>query len=192
MINLGSPYTKAEIHAAFTAETGAVADYFQAIPPEQFFAAPEKVWTPADNLVHLIKSVSPIVLALSLPKTALRLRFGKAKHASHPLAKIRADYKVFDDAGQAITTADYEPQVKAATAEEREKIFAKWESKNQQLLTKLEGWSEKNLDFYQLPHPLLGDRTIREMLFFTLYHNMHHVNDVQRLFGNDQVEWFAP
>ncbi len=191
MIDLGSPFTKAEIQQAFKSEIPTVADYFHAIPQERFFTAPETIWTPADNLVHLIKSVSPIVLAMSLPKTALRLRFGKAKHRSRSLAQVRASYQEFVDAGTAIASTDYEPQIKAETADERDKIFSKWGSKNQQLLEKLDGWSEEDLDFYQLPHPLIGNLTLREMLFFTLYHNMHHVNDVERLFGNNEVEWFA-
>lgn len=33
--------------------------------------------------------------------------------------------------------------------------------------------------------------TVREILFFTLYHNMHHVNDVQRLLGQPEAEWFG-
>lgn len=181
MINLDSPFSKAEIHEAFVAEIPQVADYFQAIPKEQFFSAPENIWTPADNLVHLIKSVSPIVLAMSLPKAALRLRFGKAKHKSQPFETVRSNYNEFVDAGTAISTPDYEPQIKETTAAERDKIFAKWNSKNQQLLAKLENWSEADLDFYQLPHPLLGNLTVREMLLFTLHHNIHHINDVERL-----------
>ena len=35
-------------------------------------------------------------------------------------------------------------------------------------------WSERALDRYRLPHPLLGRLTVREMLLFTLYHSVHH------------------
>jgi hypothetical protein len=38
-------------------------------------------------------------------------------------------------------------------------------------------WSEAELDRYTLPHPLLGDLTMREMLCFTLYHNQRHISD---------------
>jgi hypothetical protein len=31
---------------------------------------------------------------------------------------------------------------------------------------------------YRLPHPLLGKLTVREMLFFTVYHNAHHLDQV--------------
>jgi hypothetical protein len=34
-----------------------------------------------------------------------------------------------------------------------------------------------------MPHPLLGKLTVREMLLFTLYHNLHHVQNVARRKG---------
>ena len=39
-------------------------------------------------------------------------------------------------------------------------------------------WGERALDRFRLPHPALGQLTVREMLFFTLYHNLHHVLNV--------------
>ena len=39
---------------------------------------------------------------------------------------------------------------------------------------RIDSFSEKDLDNYILPHPLLGKLTIREMLFFTIYHVQHH------------------
>ena len=41
-------------------------------------------------------------------------------------------------------------------------------------------WPDAKLDRCQLPHPLLGPLTVREMLFFTVYHNQHHVAVVRR------------
>ena len=191
-LNLGNPFSKDDIHGALVAETSEVQTFFQAISPDRFFSAPEDIWTPADNLVHLIKSVSPIVLAMSLPKTALRMRFGKAKHESRSFSQVRETYMTFFEKGLAIASPQYEPQVAEKSAAEREKILAKWDKKANQLTEGLAGWSEADLDFYQVPHPLIGLMTIREILLFTAYHNMHHVNDVNQLLGKNKVEWFAP
>lgn len=191
MIHLGNPFSKEEILTAFEAESAAVADFFQSISQDAFFDAPQGIWSPADNLVHLIKSVSPICRALGVPKTMIRLRFGKAKHASRSYVEVQDAYRVYVDSGKAISTADYEPEAGEKTQAERERIFAKWEQKNESLAAGLAGWSEADLDFYQLPHPLIGNLTMREMLLFTLYHNMHHVNDVSRLLDRPEVEWFV-
>jgi hypothetical protein len=32
------------------------------------------------------------------------------------------------------------------------------------------------LDEYLLPHPLIGKLTIREILYFTIYHNLRHAS----------------
>ena len=37
-----------------------------------------------------------------------------------------------------------------------------------------DSFSEKQLDTFILPHPLLGKLTLREMLYFTIYHAEHH------------------
>ncbi|MBN8578769.1 MAG: DinB family protein [Cytophagales bacterium] len=42
------------------------------------------------------------------------------------------------------------------------------------LASKLNRFSEAELDLYILPHPLLGKLTLREMIYFTCYHVQHH------------------
>jgi len=46
----------------------------------------------------------------------------------------------------------------------------------QELVSVAEKWNEDELDQYQLPHPILGKLTIREMLYFTIYHNLRHAS----------------
>jgi len=41
-------------------------------------------------------------------------------------------------------------------------------------------WSELQMDRIRLPHPVLGKLSVREMLFFTLYHNQHHLDAAKR------------
>lgn len=188
---IGSPYSKQEIKKAFIAESDLVFSHFSSHPIEAFFAAPEGVWSPADNLVHLIKSTSPVVMALGLPKMALRLRFGKFKGNSDPLAAVRARYMDAHKKGLAVASGGYLPEVEEKTTDSRTKILAKWTSKNQELISSLDNWSEKQLDTYSLPHPIIGKMSVREILFFTLYHNMHHVNDVARFLDKPEVEWFT-
>lgn len=192
MLQLGEPYTRDEIVAALSAETTAVHTFFAEIDPALFFSAPEEIWSPADNLVHLIKSSAPVVMAMKLPKLALRLRFGTAKKASGTVAEVRSDYTEIALAGDAVATGGFVPEVDDFSAENRTSILAKWHSKSTELVAVIGKWSEKDLDKYVLPHPLLGDMTVREILFFTLYHNMLHVNDVQHLLDLPETEWFDP
>ena len=41
-------------------------------------------------------------------------------------------------------------------------------------------WRPPALDRTRLPHPLLGRLTVREMVHFTLLHNVHHVAVAER------------
>ncbi|HSH04493.1 MAG TPA: DinB family protein [Anaerolineae bacterium] len=183
------PYTRVEIAATLRAEVGAVHDFFAEIEEERFFEGEDGVWSPAENLVHLIKSASPVVQALRAPKMVLRAQFGKAKHVSRSLPEVRHTYVDEALAGGGVATGGFLPQVTEETAAERARILDKWQSKNEQLLVGMESWSEEQLDTYQLPHPLLGNMTVREILLFTVYHNLHHVNDVQRLLGMEEEDW---
>jgi hypothetical protein len=187
---LGSPYSQAEIRDALATECEAVQTFFADIEQDLFFQAPPDIWSPAQNLVHLIQSVSPVVQALNLPKMALRLRFGRAKHESRTFAEVRYIYVNEALAGGGVAGGSFLPEVKEESAVERERILAKWQEKGAALVDALDKWDEQNLDGILLPHPLLDEMTVREILFFTLYHNMHHVRDVQRLLGLTESEWF--
>ena len=48
------------------------------------------------------------------------------------------------------------------------------------LVTAVGKWRERDLDKYRLPHPVLGKISVREMLFFTHYHDLHHLEIVRR------------
>lgn len=190
MTNLGEPFTQEEILRALDAEFTAVYDFFRSIAEDDFFAAPPEVWSPADNLVHLIKSCKPVGQGLNAPKLALRMRFGMAEHASRTLTEVRNQYVDVALAGGGKASGPYLPEVTEKTAVERERILSKWQSVGEELTKGITKWSEKDLEKYQVQHPLLGNMTVREILFFTLYHNMHHVNDVQRLLSLPESEWF--
>ena len=45
-------------------------------------------------------------------------------------------------------------------------------------------WKEEDLGKYLLPHPLIGKLTIREMLYFTIYHTAHHLEIIKTSLDN--------
>ena len=192
MMQLGQPFTKQEIVAAFEVEFTAVHDFFAGIAEDTFMTAPAGVWSPAENLVHLIKSCAPVIMALGIPKTALRIRFGWVRHELRTLAQVRHTYvnEALANGGKA--SGPFVPELLEPLDGSQARILSKWREKGQELQAGLEKWSDQALDHYLLPHPLLGKMTVREILFFTLYHNLHHVNDVQRLLNQPESEWFAP
>jgi len=47
------------------------------------------------------------------------------------------------------------------------------------LCKQLLDYSEQDLDELILPHPLLGKLTLREMMYFTMYHVLHHHKSIE-------------
>ena len=62
-------------------------------------------------------------------------------------------------------------------------LLQSWEDANQRLIAATNGWTESELDTLQMPHPAIGMVTLREMLFFTIYHNTLHWHDIQHAGG---------
>ena len=62
-----------------------------------------------------------------------------------------------------------------AEAKKRDSL-KQFSNASRELVASAEKWDEKELDEYSLPHPILGKLTIREMLFFTIYHNLRHAS----------------
>jgi hypothetical protein len=189
MLEIEDPFTKPELLASFGRVHRAVSDYFASVPAEEFFNHPPAVWSPAENLAHLIKSVSPVATAMKLPKLFLFILFGTPKKSSRRFTQIKEEYRRELVKG-ARATGRYIPVVEERSVDfeqVKQGILRKWDETGKRVLDVLQGWNEERLDKYVLPHPILGKLTIREMLFFTLYHDVHHVNNVRKLLGQAMI-----
>jgi hypothetical protein len=189
MIKIDDPFTKPELLKSFGSAHRAVSDYFASIAAEKFFDHSPAVWSPAENLVHLIKSVSPVARAMKLPRLLLFILFGAPQKPSKRFVQIKEEYRQ-ELAKGARATRKYIPVVEKRPPDfdhAQRGILRKWDETSKGLLDVLQGWNEERLDKYFLPHPILGKLTIREMLFFTLYHDLHHVNNVRKLLGQEMI-----
>ncbi len=136
-------------------------------------------WSPAGNIQHLIKSTSPVTMALGFPRLVLRVMFGAVRIPSRSFIEVRAAYRaVLADGAQAGRFAPRDRAAPNEPAQSRQQLLDKWQSLIPRLSEASGRWDEAALDRYRLPHPLLGKLTLREMLFFTLYHLGHHVEVV--------------
>lgn len=182
-MNNSAPRTHAEIMLALTRSKQDVAAFFGAIDEQHFFAHPDGVWSAAENLDHLIKSVRPLATALRLPKLLTRVAFGGARPQTRSYHDIVLAYVELLQQGGA-ATGRVLPSVEAQSADVQRNLLHDWRTVNDKLLDTLRSWSDDTLDQQQLPHPLLGKLTVREMLFFTLYHNSHHMAQVRDMLSS--------
>jgi DinB superfamily len=146
----------------------------QSLPKEQWQISYNNKWSAAQQLDHIIKSVSPVKLAFSLPKFLLKLVFGKANRKSRSYDELVTKYHEKLKAGGRASRR-FVPPPKTDSVES---LSAKLKDVVHALVTKIDSFSEEQLDQLILPHPLLGKLTLREMLYFTIYHVQHHLAQV--------------
>jgi len=168
-------HTKREVIDALKGNSQKFVDLISKLNKSGFENEPNGKWSTGQHLEHLVKSIKPLNFALSLPGFVPGLLFGKAKRASRTYEEIKQFYKgKLSDGAKA--SGAYVP--KRVSFESKEKLSDAFISEAQKLSFRLEGMTETDIDAMVLPHPILGKLTLREMLFFTIYHTEHHTKSV--------------
>ena len=75
---------------------------------------------------------------------------------------------------------------KSVGIHQKQKLIADLTKLIASLVEKINQLSEDDLDQHILPHPLIGKTSIREMLYFTMYHVKHHHEQLGLNFKNMQ------
>ena len=133
---------------------------------------------------HIIWSVDRLANALLLPKFVMKIKFGVANRPSRTYDAQVAKYtKGLESLGNS-----YRVELDPVPYENRDDLINKLEKSIALLSHRARKYSETNLDYYILPHPLMGKMTIRELLFFTMHHVLHHKdNSVRNLKGLNEL-----
>ena len=154
-----------------------VFEYCTNLTEENYWEEKEDRWSIAENINHLILSTSPLVQGLNLPKLVIATVGGKQSGKSRNYDELVSAYKQkLDEGGKA--TSRYVP--KKSKKHPMSSSLAKFDSNGKGLVKALNKWTEEQLDAYRMPHPLLGKISVREMLYFSIYHNYHHLEAIKK------------
>jgi len=167
---------KLHIVSALNEKVDAFNNYIEPLNKEQFEATPNGKWSAGQNLDHLIRAIKPLQLAYGLPKFALLILFGKTNRPSRTYDELVTKYRTKLATGGRASGPFIPPVI---NFEKKEELIKKYKEQKQRLISKVEKQKEKDLDAYILPHPLLGKVTLREMLYFTIHHNEHHLESLK-------------
>jgi DinB superfamily len=135
-----------------------------------FFTNFNNKWSIGENLMHLAKSAKGVNKALTMPKEQLTV-FGKPTHPSGTYQDVVNRYQSVLANGVRATGGFVAQYTEGDTLED---TLSRFDAQHHTLLTALGSFSEEDLDAYQLPHPVLGNMTLREMFYFMDYHIGHH------------------
>ncbi len=169
-------YQKESINSALAAIFAETAEAIAHISEADFVASREPKWSVAEIFDHLIRSSKPVASGLKMPKVVFR-NFGKPNRPSRTYDALVMRYKErLAEGGR--STGPYSP--KAGTIFNKEAMLLEWQETGEKLVRRLEKhWEEDKMDEYLVPHPLLGKLTIREIMFFTIYHTHHHLAQIR-------------
>ena len=153
------------------------ADFVAGLNERDFLSAPAGKWSAGQHLEHIIRGVSPVRTALRLPTFVPRLLFGKADHTSVEYERLVENYHSGLAAGGKASGSFIPPEI---GYDRRDSLRDKLMKTVGGLVKNINRFSEAQLDELVLPHPILGKLTMREMLYFTIYHADHHHKAAQR------------
>ncbi|HEX7153435.1 MAG TPA: DinB family protein [Thermoanaerobaculia bacterium] len=180
MFTIAAPATRERLDAALQQIENDSVAYWNTFATEAFFAPLGGGWSPAENVRHLAKSVRAVTKGLKMPRLVVRFLFGAPRRPSESYEELRARYATILEKGA--NAGRFAPSQRQETDLEawRTQIMEQFTTANRELRTALTRWPDKSLDRHQMPHPLLGKLTVREMLCFTAYHQLHHMDGVKR------------
>ena len=174
--------TKEEIIRKLKDNHNRLADTVGGLSETEFLSAPTGKWTAGQQLVHIYKSVKPVTMALGLPKMAMRVLIGTSNRPSKDYDGLVAKYhEALAKGGKAPSTFVPGP----VAYKDKDMLVRKLKTNITKLVSSLDRYSEHDLDTYLLPHPLIGRLTLREMLYFAIYHSEHHYKMTLKNLGKD-------
>ncbi len=172
--------TKKEIIQNLQASHQDFIDLVLSLNENDFVLSVNDKWTAGQQLQHICLAVSPLAKGLRLPVFFLKLFFGKANRPSKTFDALVEKYHDKLQKG-GVASGRFIP--KPVRFYQRIALTEKLLRSVKQLSKNIENLSEHQLDEYILPHPLLGKLTVREMMYFTIYHVTHHKRSIIEITG---------
>ncbi|MFQ5526307.1 MAG: DinB family protein [Thermoanaerobaculia bacterium] len=176
MFDIGVPRNGKEIREEWSRLHGEIAAAVDELDLEEFLAPQGEHWSPALHIRHLVTANRALSRGMSAPRFLLAIRFGVNRKGSRSFEEVRDLYRGALAAG-GMATGPYDPSRRSLDMEPedlRALVMKRWHAAGSELGRAIDSWPETALDRYQAKHPLLGTMSVRELLYFTLYHNAHH------------------
>ncbi|QSE98679.1 DinB family protein [Fulvivirga lutea] len=167
-------YTKEDLIQEFKQRHLDFFQYLNSLTNEEFAIGRNTKWSAAQELDHILKSIKPLSSILPNKKLIIN-KFGKGRGISSDYYTLTNRYKTKLSEGYK-AFGNFLP-VKV-NGYERANLLNQFFQITNKIENTLEQYSEEELNTLRIPHPLLGMLTIKEMMYFTNYHVLHHKNNI--------------
>ncbi len=162
---------KQTIIDALTKNYTSFIQYINSLTSEEYLYRFEQKWTAGQQLEHILLCVKPLVQVYGMDKLMIEQNFGKSDRAGRTQEGLLGLYaEKLKGGGKA--PERFVPQ--AAEFSQRDGLNETLAKLIKDLCSKIENFTEEDLNTLLIPHPLLGNLTLREMLYNAIDHVEHH------------------
>ncbi len=163
--------TKHELSDQICQHHYAFIDYVYSLSDEEFEKSVSEKWTAGQQAEHILISVKPITQAFLMPNVLLKMVIGTSNREGRSYDELVSKYNLkLEEGGTA--PSNFVP--KKVLLKQKSELLKSLKKVVFTLSEQVNDFSEEELDMLLLPHPLLGKLTLREMMYFTIYHVQHH------------------
>jgi hypothetical protein len=162
---------KEQIIGELTESHNKFTDYILSLNEVDFSFSFQHKWTAGQQIDHIVRSISGILTAFIFPRFFVRLLFGRAKRYSATYENLVKAYQAKLEHGAKASRIFVPGKINFSN---RNRLVDKLKTNVLKLNESISKFSEEELDSYMLPHPILGKLTMREMMYFVIYHVKHH------------------
>lgn len=138
----------------------------------------ENTWSPAEEFSHTLRSAAALTSALKGGPQPLR-SLPRPKREPITYAGVAEWYtRELEGLKKRNPPNPFGPrEIKETDASA---MRDHWNATQQKFESRLGLFEEADLNSSYIPHPLLGAMYLREMLYFTILHSMHHLRSIER------------
>jgi hypothetical protein len=135
-------------------------------------------WSVCQNVQHITIALSRVSNYLALPKSSIKSDYGLSDRAS---SNYEISFNLFKNTLEngVKTTEEFMPEIKLETG--LKELVHQGKDVLATFISNLKNWSEEELEIYNCPHPVFGKMTVREILYFTIYHAHHHTETINKM-----------
>ncbi|MCW3124161.1 MAG: hypothetical protein JWQ38_3653, partial [Flavipsychrobacter sp.] len=138
---------------------------------EEYSFSKHGKWTAGQQLQHIVLCVKPLVQVFGMDTQVIAEAFGQTDEKGRTYEILLNDNTTkLKEGGKA--PERYVPE--ATSPGQSADLCGVLTKLVQELSSKIELFSEDELDSLLIPHPLLGKISLREMLYNAIYHVTHH------------------
>ena len=175
--------TNTEIISKFEETHEAFINYIDALSEAEFMHSyNNEKWNAGQQMNHIGVSLGALKKGMSLPKLALKMTFGTTKEPTKSYDEVVKKYTDRLKEPYDISGSKFDPEIiafadKAAGVERFKSTAAK-------LVKAYQKFSDSDAEKYVLPHPLIGNLSMKEFMLFDIFHVQHHHKRTQEYLGS--------